>query len=107
MNVSGQRHFANLAISLGLWPLEPPDSVIHRDLLQEGEALGLREVRRLQLAKVELHCTVVADDVGEKRLAVQAVLVDLESGGWLCAIFGVGQHHLVTLKVLNKDRRVQ
>lgn len=79
-----------------------PDSVVHGDLLQESEALGLGEVRSLQLAKVELHCTIVAHDAREKGLAVQSVLADLESNSWLAAILGEGQHRLLTLQVLSK-----
>lgn len=65
------------------------DSVVNGDLLQEGEAFGLREVRRLHLSKVELDSTVVTDDVGEKGLAIQAVLADLECSGWLAAVLAV------------------
>lgn len=96
-----------LTVSLGLWPLEPPDSVIHGDLLQEGVALGLREVRSLHLAKVELHSTIVADDMGEKGLAIQRVLGYLESDSRLATILGEGHHHLLPLKVLSKESKVQ
>lgn len=99
--------FAYLAVSLGLRPFEPTDSVAHSDLLQEGVALGLREVRRLHLAKVELYSTVVADDMGEKGLTIQSVLVDLESDSWFPAILGEGQHQLLALKVLSEESKTQ
>lgn len=95
---------ANLAVRLGLWPLEPSDSVVHCNLLQEGVALGLREVGSLHLAKVELYGAVVADDVREKGLAVQAVLADLECDSWLSAVLGEGQHQFIALKVLKKEK---
>lgn len=90
-----------------MWPLETADSLAHWDLLQEGVALGLREVRSLHLAKVELHSAIVADNVGEKGLAVQSVLADLESDGRLTTILGEGQHHLLALKVLSKGSKRQ
>lgn len=61
---------ADLTVGLGLRAPGPADSVIHGDLLQEGEAFRLSKVRSLHLAEVELHGTVVADDVGEEGLAV-------------------------------------
>lgn len=97
----------HLTVGLGLRPLERPDPFVHRDLLQEGVALWLREVRSLQLAKVELHGTVVADDVGEEGLALQTVLAELESDSGLGAVLGEGYHKLVALKVLGKKSRVQ
>lgn len=59
----------------------------------------------LHLTKVELHSTVVADDVGEKGLAVQGVLADLEGDGWFPAILREGQHCLLTFKVLSQDSK--
>ncbi len=100
-------YYTYLAVSLGLWPLEPADSITHSDLLQEGVALGLREVRSLHLAKVELHSTIVADDVWEKGLAVQSVLADLESDSRLTTVLGEGQHRLLALKVLSKESKRQ
>lgn len=97
----------HLTVSLGLWPLERSDPFVHRDLLQEGVALWLREVWSLQLAKVELHGTVVADDVGEEGLALQTVLADLESHSGLATVLGEGYHKLIALKVLSKKSRVQ
>lgn len=94
-----------LAVGLGLRPLQAPHALLHGDLLQEGVALRLREVRRLQLAKVELHGAVVADDVGEERLAVQAVLADAEGLGGLGSVLGEGHDDLVALKVLSERSR--
>lgn len=48
----------------------------------------------------------MADDVGEEGLAIQAVLAELKSDGWLSAVLGEGQHHLVTLKVLKQREQV-
>lgn len=48
----------------------------------------------------------MADDVGEERLAVQCVLADLESNSWLPTILGEGQHQLLTLEVLSKERKM-
>lgn len=98
--------WADLTIGLGLRAPGPTDSVINRDLLQEGEAFRLSKVRSLHLTKVELDGTVVADDVGEEGLAVQAVLADLESSGRLTAVLGVGHHHLVTFAVLKEQNQV-
>lgn len=97
---------ADLTIGFGLRAPGPTDSVINGDLLQEGEAFRLRKVRGLHLTKVELDGTVVADDVGEEGLAVQAVLADLESSGWLTAVLGVGHHHLVTFTVLGEQNQM-
>lgn len=94
--------FTHLTVSLGLRPFECTDSITDRNLLQEGVALRLGEIWRLQLAKVELHSAVAADDVGKKGPAVQGVLADLESDSWLASVLGVGQHHLLTFKVLHE-----
>lgn len=71
-----------------MWPLEATDTLIHWNLLQEGEALSLREVWGLHLAKVELNGTVVADDVGEQSLIIQSVLTNFESNFRLLAVLG-------------------
>lgn len=102
-NTRIQLRCADLTVALGLRAPGPPDPLINGDLLQEGEAFRLRKVRRLQLPKVELHGTVVADDVGEEGLVVQALLVDLERSAGLAAVLGVGHHHLVSLKVLEEQ----
>lgn len=94
-----------LTVGLGLRPLQAPHTLVHGDLLQEGVALRLREVRRLQLAKVELHGAVVADDVGEERLAVQTLLAEAEGLGGLGAVLREGQDHFLALKVLSGRRR--
>lgn len=77
-----------LTVGLGLWPLQAPYAFLHRDLLQEVVALGLGEEWRLQLAKVELHSAVVANDVGKEGLAVQTVLADAKGLGGFGAILG-------------------
>lgn len=92
--------FTYFTVRLGLWALQRSHPPTDGHLLQEGVALGLRIVRSLQLTKVELHSTVVADDVWEKSLAIQTVLVDLESDLRVAAILGERHHHLGSLKVL-------
>lgn len=89
-----------LAVGLGLGSLGPADALVHGDLLQEGVALGLGEVRRLHLAEVELHGAVVADDVGEEGPLAQGLLADLECHGRIAAILEEGHHHFLTLEVL-------
>lgn len=49
----------------------------------------------------------MTDDVGEEGLAIQAVLADLERGGWLLAVLGVRHHHLVAFKVLKGQKTVR
>lgn len=102
-NTRIQLRCADLTVALGLRAPGAPDPLINGDLLQEGEAFRLRKVRRLHLPKVELHSTVVADDVGEEGLVVQALLADLERSAGLAAVLGVGHHHLVSLKVLEEQ----
>lgn len=94
-----------LTVGLGLRPLQAPHAFLHGDLLQEGVALRLGEVRRLQLTKVELHGTVVADNVGEEGLAVQTVLADAEGLGGLGSVLGEGHDDLVALEVLRERSR--
>lgn len=94
-----------LTVGLGLWPLQAPHSFLHGDLLQERVPLRLGEVRRLQLAKVELHGTVVADYVGKESLAVQTVLADAEGLSGLGSVLGEGHDDLVALEVLSERSR--
>lgn len=89
-----------LTLLLGVGSLGSADTVVHGDLLQEGVALWLGEVGRFHLAKVELHGTVVADDVGEESSPCQGLLTDLEGHNWLLTILRKGNLHLLALKVL-------
>lgn len=46
----------------------------------------------------------MADDMREKGLAIQTVLVNLECNSWIRTILGEWQYHLITLKVLGKKK---
>lgn len=102
-----RREVSYLTVSLSLWPLQAPHTVLDGNLLQEGVALRLGKVRRLQLTKVELHGAVVADNVRKEGLAVQTVLADAKGLSGLGSVLGEGHDHLIVLKVLserNKER---
>ncbi len=94
-----------LAIFLGLRSLRSSDTHIHRNLLQEGEALHLREEWCLQLTKIELNRTVVAKNMGEQCLLGQGLLIDLESHTKVFSIFEVGNLHLICFEILCKIKK--
>lgn len=99
--------YSHLTVSLGLRPLDRTHSIADGDLLQEGVAFGLREIWSLQLAKVELHSTVTADDMREKGLVVQRLLTDFESDSGLAPILWERQLHFLTFEVLQKESRTE
>ena len=94
-----------LAVGLGVGPLGAAGALLQGHLLQEGVALSTGEVGLVQLAEVELHGAVVADDVGEERLARQRVLGDPEGHRRLAAVLGERHLHLVRLEVLERRER--
>lgn len=99
-----QRHAAGkaayLTVGLVFWALGAPHSVVHGDLLQEGEALQRGEERGFPLAEVEFHSAVVTQHVGVEGTTRQLALVDLEGHAQVPAVLGEGQLDFAPLKVL-------
>lgn len=93
---------AYLAVGLRLWRAGPADAVVDGNLLHEGVLGGHREVRGLHLTEVELHGAVVTHDMRVKMLAAQLLFSHPESFGWLSAVLGVGQNHLIGVEILEK-----
>lgn len=84
------------------WRAGPADAVVDGNLLHEGVLGGHREVRGLHLTEVELHGAVVTHDMRVKMLAAQLLFSHPESFGWLSAVLGVGQNHLIGVEILEK-----
>ena len=84
-----------------------PGLVLHLQGVDEGVALRSREIGLRLLAKVELHCAVLDQDVWEEGAPRQLFLGGAECHAQHVAILGVGHLHLlVTVKVLREEMMV-
>lgn len=93
-----------LAVFLGFRPLGSTHTLIHKDLLEEGEVFWLRKIWRLLLSKVEFHGTVVAKDVGEEGTSSQSLLTGFERHTKILPILRIGNFNFIPIKVLCLDK---
>lgn len=93
----------HLTLCLGLWSNSAPDPLTQGKVLDKGEAREDRTVGLCPLPEVELHCTILHQDVGVEGLTTQGFLLNSESNSHPLPILGEGKFHIIsTFKVLGE-----
>lgn len=95
---SGPTH---LTLCLALWSHSAPDPLAQGKVLDKGEAWEDGTVGLCPLPEVELHRTILHQDVRVEGLTSQGFLLDSEGNAHPLPILGEGKFHIIsTFKVL-------
>lgn len=96
----------HLTLCLALWSDSAPDPLTQGKVLDEGEAWEDRTVGLCPLPKVELHCTILHQDMRIEGLTPQGFLLDSEGNAHPLPVLGEGKFHIIsTFKVLGEKAK--